>query len=142
MRWKVLQFLRKLETNGKQILGFKSTKCLPALDELGMFESGLKRMISNIESGSIWNRFLSKLSKDIKSIKKTKKLLINADKSTNIYKMSKDYYQKHFHNNITKTYKKFNRNTVNYINLDAKKNWAEVRNRWQTRKKCRKQKHF
>ena len=35
--------------------------------------------------------------------------------------MSKEDYQKHLRNNITKTYKKSNRNRVNDINLDAKK---------------------
>ena len=64
---------------------------------------------------------MSKLSKDIKSINKTKELLVNADKSTNIYKMSKQDYRKHLRNNITKTYKKSNRNRVNDINLDVKK---------------------
>ena len=76
---------------------------------------------SNIQFRSIRNKFLSKLSKDIKSINKTKELLVNADKSTNIYKMSKQDYRKHLRNNITKTYKKSNRNRVNDINLDVKK---------------------
>ena len=102
MRWKALQFLGKLESNWKQTFGFKSTKCPPAIDELGPFESDLQRTISNIEFRPIRNKFLSKLSRDIKSIKKTKELLINADKSTNIYKMSEEDYQKHLRNNITK----------------------------------------
>ena len=71
MRFKALQFLGKLESNGKQTFGFKSTKCPPAIDELGPFESDLQRMISNTEFRPIRNRFLLKLSKDIKSIKKT-----------------------------------------------------------------------
>ena len=82
----------------------------------------------NIEFRPIRNKLLSKLSKHIKSIKKTKELLINADKSTNIYKISIEDYQKHLRNSITRTYKKSNRNRVNDINLDAKKNCAEVRN--------------
>ena len=104
VRWKALQLSGKLESSGKQTFGFKSTKCL-----------------SNIQFRSIRNKFLSKLSKDIKSINKTKELLVNADKSTNIYKMSKQDYRKHLRNNITKTYKKSNRNRVNDINLDVKK---------------------
>ena len=72
---------------------FKSRKCPPAIDELGPFESDLQRMISNIEFRAIRNQFLSKLSKDINNIKKTTELLINADKSTNIYKTSKEDYK-------------------------------------------------
>ena len=119
MRWKTLQVLGKLESNRKQTYGFKSPKC--PQDELAPFESDLQRMTSNIEFRPIRNKFLSKLSKDIKNIKKTKELLINADKSTKIYKMSKEDYQKHLRNNITKAYKKSNRKIVNDINLDAKK---------------------
>ena len=121
MRWKVLQFLGKLESNGKQTFGFKSPKCPPAIDELALFESDLQRMISNIEFRPIRNKFLSKLSKDIKNIKKTKELYINADKSTNTYKTCKEDYQKHLRNNITKMYKKSNKSRVNDINLHAKK---------------------
>ena len=84
---------------------------------------------SNIQFRSIRNKFLSKLSKDIKSINKTRELLVNADKSTNIYKISKQDYRKHLRNNITKTYKKSNRNRVNDINLDVKKNCAEIRDK-------------
>ena len=86
-------------------------------------------MITNIKFRPIRNKFLLKLRKDIKSIKKTKELFINADTSTNIYKMSKKDFQKHLCNNITKMYTTFNRNRVNDINLDVKKNCAEVRNR-------------
>ena len=89
MRWKALQFLGKLESNGKQTFGFKSTKCPPAIDELGPFESDLQRMISNIKFRPIRNKFLSKLSKGIKSIKKTKNsssMLINLETSTKCLK--------------------------------------------------------
>ena len=117
---KVLQFLGKLESNGKQTFGFKSPKYPPAIDELAPFESDLQRMISSIDFRPIQNKFVSKLSKDIKNIKKTKELLINADKSTNIFKMFKEDYQKYLRNNITKAYKKSNRNRENDINLDTK----------------------
>ena len=93
MRWKALQLIGKLESSRKKTLCFKSPKCPPAIDELGPFESDLQRMISNIEFRAIRNKFLSKLSKDINNIKKTTELLINADKSTNIYKTSKEDYK-------------------------------------------------
>ena len=81
MRWKALQFLEKLESKGKQTFGFKSTKFPPAI---GPFEWELQRLIRNIEFRPIRNKFLSKLNKEIKSIKKTKELLINDDTSKNI----------------------------------------------------------
>ena len=116
MRWKALQFLGKLETNDKKTFGFKSSRCLAAVDELGPFESDLQQMISSIEFRSIRNKFLTKMNEDIKNINNTKELLFNADKSSNIYIMTKEDYKKHLVNNITKTYKKSNRNKINTIN--------------------------
>ena len=84
-------------------------------------ESDLQQMISSIEFRAISNKFLTKMNEDIKNINKTKELLIYADKSSNIYIMIKEDYKKHLVNNITKTYKKSNRNKINSINRDAKK---------------------
>ena len=47
-------------------------------------------MIHNVEFESVKNRSLSKLKEDLETIKNTKEQLINADKSSNIYKMDKD----------------------------------------------------
>ena len=48
-------------------------------------------------------------------------MLINAVKSSNIYKMDKDTNNEDLTESITKTYKKSNRYTVNKINIEAKK---------------------
>ena len=56
----------------------------------------------------------------IKEIDNTNELLVNADKSTNIYKFSKDQYKKHLCDYVMKTYKRSNRNKVNNINYEAK----------------------
>ena len=48
-------------------------------------------------------------------------LLIDDDKSSYIFKMDKDTYDKCPTENITKTYQKSNRNKVNKINIEAKK---------------------
>ena len=39
------------------------------------------------------------------------------------------FMQSYLRNNITKTYKKSNRNRVNDINLDVKENCAEIRDK-------------
>ena len=107
-------------SNGKQSFGFKSPKCPPAIDGFRLFESDLQRIISNIEFRPVQNKFLSKLNKDMNNIKKTKKILINTDTSTSIYKMSEEDYQKHLQNNITKTHKK-PIEKVNDVSLDGNK---------------------
>ena len=52
------------------------------------------------------NNFLSKLKEDLKVINNTKEVLVNADKSTNNYKMNKNAYNNYLTEDITKTYKK------------------------------------
>ena len=93
MRWKALDFLGKLDNQVKNTYGFKSSKCPPLVNELSRFESNLLMMIHNVEFQPVKNRFLSKLMEDVKTIKSTKELLINADKSSNIYKMDQDTYK-------------------------------------------------
>ena len=78
-------------------------------------------MVHNIEFRPARNSFLSKLKEDVKVINNTKELLVNADKSTSIYKMNKDVSNKYLTENITKTYKKANQNQVNRINSEAKR---------------------
>ena len=51
---------------------------------------------------------MQKIAGDIKLIKNTKEMLINADKSRNIYKVSRENYKKYLVENMTKTYKKSN----------------------------------
>ena len=111
-------FLRK-DNQIKNTYGFKSSKCPPSVNELSHFESDLLMMIHNVEFEPVKNRFLSKLKEDVKTIKNTKELLINASKSSNIYKMDKDTYKKYLRENVTKTYKKSNRNKVNNILIDC-----------------------
>ena len=67
------------------------------------------------------NNFFSKLKADLKLIDNTKELLVNVDKSINIYKMNKDVYNKYLTENINKAYKKANKYEVNRINSKRKK---------------------
>ena len=120
MKWKSLEFLEKLGSSEKETFGFKSHECPPSVDELAGFESDLLMMVHDIESRLVRNNFLSKLKEYVKVINNTKESLVNADKSTNIYKMNKDLYNKYLIENITKTYKKANKHKVNRINSEAK----------------------
>ena len=60
-------------------------------------------MIHNIGFRLVRNNFLSKLKDDVKVINNTKEVLVNADKSTNTYKMNKIAYSNYLTENITKT---------------------------------------
>ena len=75
-------------------------------------------MIHNVEFHPVKEIFLLKLKEDVKTMKNTKEWLINADKLSNIYKIENDTCNKSLMENITKTYKKSNRNK---IDIEAKK---------------------
>ena len=58
------------------------------------------------EFKSVKNKFQQKLNGDLKNIRNSKNLFVFADKTNNLYEMSKENYNKLLHDNITKTYKK------------------------------------
>ena len=122
MRWKTLQFFRKLEISNKEMYGFKSRKCPQTIDELIAFEDDLMSLIKNIEFRNVSNTFQEQLAKEIKKIKCTNKIIVRADKTRNLYKVEKKDFKKYQRANTTKTYKKSINSKVNYrVDLDAKK---------------------
>ena len=64
--------------------------------------------------------FSSKLTSDIRKIRESNNLFLSADKSRNIYKVSKASYERMMHENVTKAQKKCNTNKSNSINFKAK----------------------
>ena len=120
MRWKMLAFLGKLRSSDKGNYGFKTVKCPSSVKELVPFENDMMDMIKNLEFKRVNNEFQSNLRNDIRQIRRSNNLFISADKSRNIYKVSKASYERMMHENVTKTYKKCNTNKSNSINLKAK----------------------
>ena len=106
MRWKTLEFLGKLDSTRQETYGFTSCKCPPTLEVLSHFENELMLLVKNIEFRNINDSFQKNLNDDIKRINTSKKVLVKADKSRNIYQLDKDDYEKYLRENITRTYKK------------------------------------
>ena len=61
-------------------------------------------MLRIIEFNRVRSEFQSNLSKDIKRINEDRLLFIFADKANNLYKLSKDNYNKLLKDNIKKSY--------------------------------------
>ena len=112
MRWKTLQFFGELEENNKETYGFKSRICPQSVDELNKFEKDLFLMIKNIDFKNVHNKFEGKLKHDIIEIRNSNKVIVPADKSHNLYKIEKEDQNKFLSKNITKRYKKLNRNQL------------------------------
>lgn len=82
MRWKVAQFLEKIESSSKK-------KCLQIIDELIGFEDGLMSLIKNIKFPNVNNTFQEQLENKIRQIKCNNKLIVPADKTFNLIKWSR-----------------------------------------------------
>ena len=123
MRWKVSEFLGKLDSNRNknETYGFKSLNCPPAVEEMAQFENDLLLLIKNLEFKKVRNEFQMRLRDDIKEIEASNKMFVSADKWRYIYKMEKDEYKKLLRDNITKTYEKSNGKKFRDINFAAKK---------------------
>ena len=89
MGWKALAYLGKLKGSDKDNYGFKTVKCPSSVKELVPFENDMMDMIKDLEFKRVKNEFQSKLRNDIRQILRSNNLFISADKSRNIYKVSK-----------------------------------------------------
>ena len=114
MRWKAhLYENSELNTSNPLNYIFKNRKCAPQHKDLMQFENDLLKLIKSVKFKKVKNKFLDELQKDISSIKKSKNVVIFADKTQNIYETDKNTCSKLLTNNISKTYKK-------QINKEAK----------------------
>ena len=121
MRWKAYFFLNPSTiSNTKDTYGFKSAKNPPPVEELKEFENDMLKMIQSTKFKHINSPFLNKLKDDAIKIKNETKLLIAADKTTNFYKLEPSAYNDLLEQNITKSYKKAQPDTVQAIHAENK----------------------
>lgn len=111
----------KLEENNKETYRFKCQIYPQRVDELNKFEEELILMIKNIDLRNVHNKLQEKSKHDITEIRNSNKVIVPANKTRNLYKIEKKDYNEFLSENITKTYRKSNRNKINKLNLDAKK---------------------
>ena len=77
-------------------------------------------MVRNIKFRPVRNAFQNQLSQDLKSIRSSQKILVAADKTTNIYKMEVEDYKKMLADNITLSYQKAENKSLDEINCEAR----------------------
>ena len=90
--------------------GLKSQKTTPPINELAAFENDWIELVKNIKFRTVHNQLQRTLKSDIKLIQQSRKTLTPADKTSNMYRISKEEYNKMRRNAITSTYKKANEN--------------------------------
>ena len=94
--------------------------CPGKVDELVPFEKDLIALVKNVKFRKVKNHFQKKLQHDIKMIRTSGKTLIFADKTNNMYRLSKDQYNMLLNNSITSIYKKSNNNIKKKINISGR----------------------
>ena len=88
--------------------------------ELAAFESELIDLVKNIKFRKAKNQLQNKLKEDIKKINQSDKTLTFADKSSNMYRLTREEYVKMRKNAITSTHKKTNSNIKKRIDIKGK----------------------
>ena len=99
---------------------FKSVKTPPKNKHFNAFEANLYDIVRNIKFKRVSSEFQRKLSKDIKRINEDPLLFSTAVKTSNLYQLSKDNYNKLLTDNMTKSCKKLNTAAMTNINKEAK----------------------
>lgn len=121
LRWKALFYLNpEAKPKTTETFGFKSRKVPPTISELKEFEHELINLIRNIKFKNNSNGFQQQLKEDIKTIKRSERLTIAADKTNNFYKMSAAEYNNLLEKNVCNTYKKADDIAIKSINNEAK----------------------
>ena len=79
------------------------------------------KMIRKIEYIKVKNDFQDHLKQDLETIKSSKNVLVFVDKSTNLYELPKENYEKLLHDSIPQTYKKATVNAEQMIDKEQNK---------------------
>ena len=119
MRWKLFFWLNPNASSKKQTFGFKSENTAPANILLKPFEDDLLETISKIEYKKVTNPLQTRMEEDKKKINECDDIIVQADKTSNLYKMSPDQYKKLLLETITTEYKKTDENKVSKTNEEA-----------------------
>ena len=109
LRWKAYFYENSDKNNLEHVnnnYGFKSDRTPPQNKHLNGFENAMYDMVKNTEFQGNRNNFQSKLKDDLKKVKTSGKIMVFADKTANMYEISKDDYVKLINDNVTKTYQK------------------------------------
>ena len=105
LRWRIKCSL-KPQGQKKETFGFPSISHPTALQELKLLEQRLMAMIRDVEFRNYTNEIQEKLKEDVRLIREAEELIIEADKTSNHYKLNVNQYQGLLQKDIHKDYKK------------------------------------
>ena len=121
MRWRAIFFInnnKKATEDHKQSSSYdlKSGRSPPQIKDLTQFEYDLVRMVKELKFYKVFQIFPEE---DLKHVQTSNKTLTPADKTSNMYRLIKNDYQKLLRNAIRRTYKKSNKNIGTKTNKEG-----------------------
>ena len=122
MRWKAI-YSDSEEEPKRKTYGLKSFKCPSQVKELLNFESDLIDLVKNVKFDENYKKceFQKKLKTDIRTITRSEKTLTAADKTSNMYRLTKTEHDKLVNDAVTATYKKATKNIKEKIDKEGVK---------------------
>ena len=122
MRWKAIFFDGETDDDQPvETYGMKTNATPAQVMEMVEFEKELIDFVRKVKFRKNTNQFQYKMKQDTKNIVQSNKVYVPADKTSNMYLMSKEQYDKHLVNANTKTYKKSNDTVKNEVIADGKR---------------------
>ena len=127
LRWKTFFILNPETAEEKETYGFRTQNRPPHIPQLDLLQSNLIKIISNIKFKKGGNNLQTKMRNDLSSVRQDPdKLLVAADKSQNLYKMSPTGYKELRKRNVEKEYRRGPDNLLETINSEDKMVAAEL----------------
>ena len=109
----------ELDYNNQQYNIFPTKKSGPSSNKLAAFENDLFDMCKNIKFKKVFSKYQNNLRNTLSKLKEQDKVVIKADKTSNLYKMDVEKYNKLLFETVTAKYKKALPNTIDSINSEA-----------------------
>ena len=85
--------LYKQNRDTQKTYGLKSLNCPPKIKEMVPFEKDLWNLVNKLKFRKIKSNFQRQLNEDIRVNNRSNKVLVFADKTSNIYKLDTDEYK-------------------------------------------------
>ena len=125
VRWSIMAHLKpeKFSSKKRELYGFRSNLFPKQVDcdALKGFERDMWNLIKHVEFRHVNNTHQKNLSRHKKKIDECPHVLVPSDKTSNLYEVTQEEYDKLLVDEVTKTYKKSEFNKVNAINNKAKR---------------------
>ena len=123
IRWKAKFALKPTNNNyqSNETFGLKSLQSAPECKQLVGFENDLINVIYNLEfkPNNTLSKFQKQLSRDVSNINSSQDIFVPADKTPNVYKVSKQRYEELLLKNVTAHYTKDRHDTATHVNKEA-----------------------